>query len=144
MNATQYIATFIRPEYLGDARVITQHAKRGVHVVLQPEQNVPDGDDSFDVFIQMKPLSTQRTDPTTPEAIVDTPVEHNCNEAGEVCKDHPDQVPGHSGCYGSPVYCTYTEDGRVCFKAEVYAAARADKEPEDVGHEKSDALEPEE
>ena len=109
MNATEYIQRYVHSDYHSYAQVVVSYARKGVHVVLQPDAEIPDNDvnterrDNTTVFIQMD------TDSMPPILIAD----HCCNETGRVCTDHPDQPYRHSECYGDPVPCPYKhEKGR--------------------------------
>ena len=98
MLAEEYITRYVHSDYRAYAKVVVSYALRGIHVPLKSDQPVPDNDDrNVTVFIQMDTAAM-------PPVLVR---DHNCNETGFVCQDHPDQPAGHNGCYGLPLVCPY-------------------------------------
>ena len=98
MLAKEYIEKYVHPEVQTYAQVVVSYALKGIHALLKPDQPVPDNDPrNVTVFIQMD------TDAIPAVLIGD----HNCDEMGLICQDHPEQPAGHSGCYGKPVRCEY-------------------------------------
>lgn len=98
MLAKAYIERYVHPDYRAYARVIVSSALKGTHTPLKPDQPVPDTDSrNVSVFLLMD------TDAMPPVLILD----HNCDEMGFICKDHPEQFAGHDGCYGKPIACAY-------------------------------------
>ena len=96
--AEEYIVRYVHPDYQAYAKVVVSYALKGFHVLLKPDQPVPDNDDrNVTVFIQMDTEAM-------PTVLVP---EHYCDETGRVCRDHPELPAGHNGCYGDALPCPF-------------------------------------
>ncbi len=98
MIAREYIAKYVEESARPFATVVISAGRKFTHMPLRPEQEVVDEDDrNITVFIHIDHESMP------PVLIAD----HNCDELGLMCEDHPDEPSGHAGCFGQAIPCPY-------------------------------------
>lgn len=53
MTAGEYIQFVVHPDHVPNAVVMVSHARRGVHTVLKPQDQLPPDDEDTQVFIRI-------------------------------------------------------------------------------------------
>jgi len=52
-TAGEYIQMVVHPDYVTKAVVMVSHARKGIHVPLEPHQEMPPDDEDTQVFIRI-------------------------------------------------------------------------------------------